>query len=251
MYHLKKNMSKGPTFGLYTFFVPMILGTLTSVWLLGYSWLTSILLASMYASHTLIAYPIVSRLGLNKSPAVIITIAGTIVTVLGALIVLRRNRRHLGGRLIQSPRTPRPIGTPRHILPGYRLPLPEAHTLVLQRYSEPVTQFIYVLAMVFLASYSAKAIRTRERARSLLCRTRAQPLHTQHVTADEPHRVCRQRHIHPLLPHRRRHAHQRPRRGVIMADTLRGGGDVGNRHDMQMACGMVHPAHLPYVAHRP
>lgn len=49
MYHLKKNMSKGLTFGLYTFFVPMILGTLTSVWLLGYSWLTSILLASMYA----------------------------------------------------------------------------------------------------------------------------------------------------------------------------------------------------------
>ena len=66
----------------------MVLGTLTSVWLLGFNWLTSVLLASMYASHTLIAYPIVSRFGLTKSPAVIITIAGTIVTVLGALIVL-------------------------------------------------------------------------------------------------------------------------------------------------------------------
>ncbi|WP_295731565.1 cation:proton antiporter [uncultured Muribaculum sp.] len=158
MYHLKKNMSKGLTFGLYTFIVPMVLGTLTSVWMLGYSWLTAILLASMYASHTLIAYPIVSRLGLNKSPAVIITIAGTIVTVLGALIVLAAivgiwedgefsalGLLALLGRLV-----------------AYCLVIvylfPRLTRWFFKRYSEPVTQFIYVLAMVFLASYSAKAI---------------------------------------------------------------------------------------------
>lgn len=158
MYHLKKNMSKGLTFGLYTFFVPMILGTLTSVWMLGYSWLTSILLASMYASHTLIAYPIVSRLGLNKSPAVIITIAGTIVTVLGALIVLAA----IAGIWEDGSFSPLGLLALLGRLVVYCLVIvylfPRLTRWFFKRYSEPVTQFIYVLAMVFLASYSAKAI---------------------------------------------------------------------------------------------
>ena len=42
----------------------------------------------MFSAHTLLAYPIVARFGLTRSPAVIIAIAGTIVTVLGSLIVL-------------------------------------------------------------------------------------------------------------------------------------------------------------------
>ena len=158
MYHLKKNMSKGLTFGLYTFIVPMVLGTITSVWLLGYSWLTSILLASMYASHTLIAYPIVSRLGLNKSPAVIITIAGTIVTVLGALIVLAA----IAGIWEDGAFSTLSLLALLGRLLVYCLVIvylfPRLTRWFFKRYSEPVTQFIYVLAMVFLASYSAKAI---------------------------------------------------------------------------------------------
>lgn len=158
MFHLKKNLSKGMTFGLYTFMVPMIIGTFTSVWLLGHSWMTAILLASMYASHTLIAYPIVSRFGVNKSPAVIITIAGTIVTVLGALIVLAAvvgvhqegefqwlNLLALFGRLIV------------YCIAIVYL-FPRLTRWFFKRYNEPVTQFIYVLAMVFLASWCATAI---------------------------------------------------------------------------------------------
>ena len=95
MYHLKKNLGKGMCFGAYTFLVPMILGTVTSYYLLHLDWLTSILLASMYASHTLIAYPVISRFGLTKSSTVIITIAGTIVTVLGAVIDLQVINRNL------------------------------------------------------------------------------------------------------------------------------------------------------------
>ena len=60
MADLKKNYGKTMTFGLYTFFIPMIFGTLTGVYWLGFSWPTSVLLASMYASHTLITYPTVS-----------------------------------------------------------------------------------------------------------------------------------------------------------------------------------------------
>ncbi|MDE6308806.1 MAG: cation:proton antiporter, partial [Muribaculaceae bacterium] len=88
MFHLKKNFRTGMGFGLYTFLVPMVIGTITSYYMLGLDWLTSVLMASVYASHTLVAYPIVSRFGLSKSPVVVITIAGTIVSVVGALMVL-------------------------------------------------------------------------------------------------------------------------------------------------------------------
>jgi len=158
MYHLKKNLSKGLCFGMYTFMVPMIVGTLTSVYLLHFDWLTSILLASMYASHTLIAYPIVSRFGLTKSPAVIITIAGTIVTVLGALIVLAG----VVGIYNEGSFNVADLLKLLLMLVVYCLVIvyvfPRLTRWFFKKYSDNVTQFIYVLAMVFLASYSAKMI---------------------------------------------------------------------------------------------
>ena len=88
MYHLRKNINKGLVFGLYTLFVPLIVGMLLSVWLLNVNWTTAVLLSCMYASHTLIAYPVVSRFGITKSPVVLITIVGTIIAILGSLLVL-------------------------------------------------------------------------------------------------------------------------------------------------------------------
>ena len=81
-------MEKPLTFGLYTFLIPMIVGTLTGVYWLDFSWPTSILLASMYASHTLITYPIVSKYGITKNRAVSIAIGGTVITCILALLVL-------------------------------------------------------------------------------------------------------------------------------------------------------------------
>ena len=52
MYHLRKNINKGLIFGLYTLFVPLIVGMLLSVLLLDVNWTTAVLLACMYASHT-------------------------------------------------------------------------------------------------------------------------------------------------------------------------------------------------------
>ena len=88
MYHLKLNLRKGMSFGLLTFFIPMIMGVAASVWVLHTGWITAFLLASMYASHTLIAYPVAARFGISKSPAVLISVVGTIIAVIGALLVL-------------------------------------------------------------------------------------------------------------------------------------------------------------------
>lgn len=84
----KKNKWKSLTFGIYTFIVPFILGYLGGYYLLGFSLLTSILFASLFSSHTLIAYPLVSKLGIAKNKAVNITVGGTMITDILALLVL-------------------------------------------------------------------------------------------------------------------------------------------------------------------
>ncbi len=84
----KKNSAKSLVFGLYTFLIPMLFGILGSLYILNYSLSTSVLLASMFASHTLIAYPLISSIGVSKNLAVNIAVGGTIITDTLALTVL-------------------------------------------------------------------------------------------------------------------------------------------------------------------
>lgn len=80
-----KNRSIG--FGLATFLVPMIAGTIIGR-SFGFGWNPSILIGSLLASHTLLGYPIVNRLGVVGNEAIIVTIGATIFTDIGALLVL-------------------------------------------------------------------------------------------------------------------------------------------------------------------
>ncbi|MBW4562100.1 MAG: cation:proton antiporter [Mojavia pulchra JT2-VF2] len=80
-----KNRSIG--FGTLTFLVPLIAGIITGR-LFNFSWNASVLIGSLLASHTLLAYPIVSRLGVVTNEAVTVTIGATIFTDTGALLVL-------------------------------------------------------------------------------------------------------------------------------------------------------------------
>lgn len=84
----KKNKWKSLGFGLYTFSVPLVLGIVTGYYVLGFSILTSILFASLFSSHTLIAYPLLSKLGVTKNRAVNVTVGGTMITDVLALLVL-------------------------------------------------------------------------------------------------------------------------------------------------------------------
>ncbi|MGE5655335.1 MAG: cation:proton antiporter [Actinomycetota bacterium] len=81
----KRNRSIG--FGSLTFAVPLLAGTLLG-YLFGFNWNASILIGSLLASHTLLAYPIVSRLGAVNNEAVMVTIGATIFTDIGSLLVL-------------------------------------------------------------------------------------------------------------------------------------------------------------------
>lgn len=84
----RRNRNKSIVFGILTFLIPIALGFPVCYYLLGYGFNTSLLTASMFATHTLIAYPIVNRLGIAKNQAVAITVGGTILTDTAVLILL-------------------------------------------------------------------------------------------------------------------------------------------------------------------
>lgn len=88
MNDFKKNKNKSIVFGALTFFAPLIIGYFASYYILGYSPMASLLLASMFSTHTLITYPIISKLGITQNRAVTITIGGTIITDAAVLIIL-------------------------------------------------------------------------------------------------------------------------------------------------------------------
>ena len=155
MYHLKKNLRRGAVFGAFTFAVPMIVGAVASHFLLHLDILTSVLMASMFAAHTLIAYPIVSRFGLTRTAPVVIAITGTIFTVLGSLIVLaavvgifREGEFRIWGTAGLLLRL---IGYCAAVTYVY----PRLTRWFFRRWNDNILQFIYVLAMMFLASQLA------------------------------------------------------------------------------------------------
>lgn len=74
-------------FGTFTFLVPLIVGTIVGR-IFGFGWNASFLIGSLFASHTLLAYPIISRLGVINNEAVTVTIGATIFTDIGSLLVL-------------------------------------------------------------------------------------------------------------------------------------------------------------------
>ena len=158
MYHLRRNIRKGVLFGSLTFLIPMVMGVLGSVYLLHTGWLTAFLLAAMYASHTLIAYPVAARFGITKAPSVLISVVGTIIAVVGALLVLA------GAVNIFDTGSFAPSGILWLCLKLalYCLAVLYAYPRItrwfFKLYSEKVTQYVYVMVMVFLSAWVAGAI---------------------------------------------------------------------------------------------
>ncbi len=84
----RKYLNKSITFGILTFALPLFLGYPICYYVLHLSPMASLLTASMFATHTLVAYPIISKYGLSKHSSVAITVGGTILTDTAVLIIL-------------------------------------------------------------------------------------------------------------------------------------------------------------------
>lgn len=151
MADFKKNRGKAVALGLLAFIIPISIGMVTNVLLLKYSLITSVLLASMYASHTLVAYPIVIRYGISRQRSVSIAVGGTAVTdtlTLLVLAVISGVFKGEAGGLFWIWLVVRFV-----VLGGLiMLLLPRVGRWFFRRYDDNVMQYIFVLAMVFLGA---------------------------------------------------------------------------------------------------
>lgn len=95
---LRARMKDSLVFGAATFLLPMGLGTVAML-AVGYGVLSSVLLASCFASHTLLALPLLFRLGIVRSRASLATLGATLITNILALLVLGIVVRAHAGRL--------------------------------------------------------------------------------------------------------------------------------------------------------
>ncbi len=155
MNEFRSKRYKSFLFGLFTFLIPLEIGFPVCYYLLGYDFNSSFLTASMFATHTLVAYPIVSKLGISKNEAVAITVGGTILTDTAVLLILAIIMGNSQGSLNQE----------FWIRMGVSLVLFSAIMfLIIPRIakwffkkleSEKHSHYIFVLSVVFFAAFLA------------------------------------------------------------------------------------------------
>jgi len=151
----KKNSAKSLVFGLLTFVIPMTLGILAGIYILEFNIMTSVLLASMFASHTLIIYPLISKMGLSKNLAVNITVGGTIITDTLALLVLAV----IVGMSTGEVNNEFWIRLSISILAFGLFVIfifPIISRWYFKKFDDSVSQYIFVLAMVFFGAFLAE-----------------------------------------------------------------------------------------------
>ena len=153
----KKNGDKAVIFGLATFIAPMILGT-AAMMALGYSFLAAVLVASCFASHTLLALPVLNKLGIMRAPAVNITLGGTLITNVIALLVLAVVVKAYDGDLT--------LGFWLFLIPALTIytfatlwGVPIIGRWFFRKFGhDESAEFIFVLATLFIISYVASLI---------------------------------------------------------------------------------------------
>ncbi len=147
-------------FGLFTFLLPAGFGILLGR-LLGLGWLGSVLLGSAFSSHTLIAFPILARLGVIRNEAVAVTVGATVMTDIGAFIVLAFVLGMQQGNL-----------NPAHFLVLLSLlallafvilyGLPRLGKVFFRRFHGRAAEFQFVLLVVLVAALLAEKIGVHE-----------------------------------------------------------------------------------------
>ena len=155
MSDFRRNSWRSLVFGLYTFCVPLALGILAGYYVLGFSIYSSILLAGLFASQTLIAYPIVSKLGIARDKAVTIAVGGTVITDTLALLLLTVIVGMATGN-VDDMFWWRLSGSVALCIAIIVVLFPILAHWFFKQVSDNISQYIFVLAMVFLGSYLAQ-----------------------------------------------------------------------------------------------
>ncbi len=154
MSDFRRNSWRSLIFGGYTFCVPLAFGILAGYYILGFPIYSSILLAGLFASQTLIAYPIVSKLGIARDKAVTIAVGGTVITDTLALLLLTVIVGMATGN-VDDMFWWRLAGSVSLCIAIIVFLFPLLAHWFFKQVSDNVSQYIFVLAMVFLGAYLA------------------------------------------------------------------------------------------------
>lgn len=151
----QRNKNRSLFFGAVTFLIPQTIGTLAGVYILGLGRASSILMASMFASHTLISYPAASRLGIVRSEAVNITVGGTMITDTAALLVLAVIASSVKGTLDVYfwPMITLSLAV---FIAAVAWSYPRLGKWFFRNVSDGVLQYIFVMALLFAAGFAAE-----------------------------------------------------------------------------------------------
>ncbi len=151
----KRQKNRSILFGITTFVLPQVLGAFMARYMLGFDWTSAILLGAVFASHTLLAYPIVSRLGLAKGEAVTTAVGATILTDTAALLVLAVIVRAAEGALTPLFWLQMTVLLTLYMT-GVLWGVPRLGRWFFQKVSgDGVFEFVFVLAVVFVCAFLA------------------------------------------------------------------------------------------------
>ena len=147
-------------FGFFTFLLPQLMGMGLGR-ILGLDWLGMILLGSAFASHTLIAFPILTRFGVTRNEAIAVTTGATVLTDIGAFIVLAvvLGARTGGLSLVYFVQLFVLLSLFTLLI---ILGLPRLGKLFFQRFSGRPIEFQFVVVVLFVAALGAELIGVHE-----------------------------------------------------------------------------------------
>ncbi|GGG97500.1 sodium:proton antiporter [Parapedobacter pyrenivorans] len=156
MNEFRKTRHKSLLFGFLTFAIPIGIGYPVCYYVLGYDMLASIMISSMFATHTLVAYPVVNSYGISKNEAVAITIGGTILTDTAVLIILAVIIGASQGQLDQQFWLTLGISFAIFLLIMFGI-VPRVAKWFFQKVEgEKTAHYIFVLSVVFFAAFLAE-----------------------------------------------------------------------------------------------
>ncbi len=148
-------------FGCITFIFPQLMG-MGLGYLLGLDWLGMILLGSAFASHTLIAFPILTRLGVTRNEAVAVTTGATVLTDIGAFIVLAVVLGAKSGGGISVAYFIQLLVLLTIFTAVLIFGLPRLGKIVFQKLTGRALEFQFVVVALFVAAFTAELIGVHE-----------------------------------------------------------------------------------------
>jgi len=156
MNEFRKTRNKSLLFGFLTFALPISVGFPLCYFLLGYGLLPSVLIASMFATHTLVSYSIVNSYGISKNEVVAVTIGGTILTDTAVLLILAVITGASQGQLNQEFWTTLGVSFTVFLLIMFGI-IPRIGKWFFRKIeAEKTAHYIFVLAVVFFAAFLAE-----------------------------------------------------------------------------------------------